>query len=337
MKEAINIGALAAKVIHLDDRKVNVKPTPVKKAENQAPSKKFVKHYAVVPWRAVADNRINKTAALPVLMAICGYTNRHGETWVGQDTLAAIFGVTRQAVQKQIHRLIELGYMERLIRGNKNYSSRYRVIFDTSLTKEDVHANIPARLQDDQQMRVSGGEPLPKEVARDRLKAARQAMSKQPLRLSDDEDITQPPEVVSTSISTQPQRLPNTGSQCNLESSQCNQKGVSRQPPEVARISEGKHKEGIHEYFLKKKKENGFAYACSCAHECTCADDHARASESACALMSAWGIPDHLVRELIDDQIRVSLLRNIEPKADLGYLADLGEDGLWDLISRLPS
>jgi DNA-binding transcriptional ArsR family regulator len=160
----------------------NVKPVRADKASSERKTTDH-RNYIVVPIRAINDQRIHKTAAIVVLMLICSYTNRHGETWVGQQTLADRLKVSRQAVSKQLNRLIELGYLEVIKQGTRNFSTRYRVIFDPKLTFEQVKANTPAALRED----AIEHKPASKESAIDRLSKMKSMLKGR--------DITQPPEV----------------------------------------------------------------------------------------------------------------------------------------------
>lgn len=203
-----SVAAMLANVVNLQDKKI--KTTPLKKVD-QIKVTPGVKNYCVMPWRAVTDERINKSAAIIVLMAICGHTNRVGETYVSQQTLADILKVTRQAIQKQMSILVKYGYLEVIQRGGKHFSSRHRVVFSTTVSFEEAKANMPARLRDDN----SEPPPAPKETAIKHLEGIKNILkgktSKQPQELHED------------GISKQPQKL--TQDDC-----QSNQKGFLRQP-----------------------------------------------------------------------------------------------------------
>jgi DNA-binding transcriptional MocR family regulator len=189
----------------------NVKPVRADKASS-APSAAREKNYVVIPYRAIKDKRINTSAAYLVLSAMCAYTNRHGETWVSQQTVADTLGVSRQAIAKQQQILKNYGYLEQIQKGNRHFSSKWRVVFNPALTLEEVKTNTPAALREDpQEERI----PLPKTEALDRLAALKNVIkgrrSAQPQELRIDEG------------STQPQRLRNSNSIRN-------QNGVSTQP-----------------------------------------------------------------------------------------------------------
>lgn len=195
------LSALAANVVSLQDK--TVKPVTTKKMDYR-PSNKREKNYMVVPWRAAADQRINKTAAYVVLTIICGYTNRHGETWVGQQTIADILGVSRQAVSKQIARLVELGYIQILTKAFKDRSARMRVVFDPKMSLEEVKANTPVALREDNIEHV----PVSKDVARERIANLKNMIKTgaktQPQKLRQEDGLDATSEVDTTESLAQP-------------------------------------------------------------------------------------------------------------------------------------
>ncbi len=208
-----SVAAMLANVVNLQDKKI--KTTPLRKVDTVKVAK-GQKHYMVVPWRAACDKRINKTAAYLVLTIICGYTNRHGETWVSQQTIADILDVSQQAVSKQLSILVKMGYLEVLQKSGVNRSARHRVVFDPSMTIDDVKANTPARLRED----IPEAQPVPKERAREYLKNLKDRLKSKGESEGNDPDLAQP--------AAQPQELlsgttPEVVSLHNLE-------GVMAQP-----------------------------------------------------------------------------------------------------------
>lgn len=311
---SMNLGGLAANVVSLADRKI--KPTSVKAMQTGA-SEPRDKNYSIVPWRAIKDDRINKTAAMIVLMAFCGYTNRRGETFVGHQTIADVLKVSRQAISKQVKRLVELGYLEVVAGHSRTGSARVRVIFDPALSYQDVNANIPARLQPD----IPPAQILSKEESAERLKAAKQRLKRQPQKLPDDDEIRQPQELHLNDDITQPQRLPNDPVLGNLEA-------LIRQPGEGKSATsrgchkgnkvykEGQSKEG-------KSKEEGNASSTPDAstterRPTTTTDDQPPAT-----VIAAWGISLPLARVW---QQRTGLA--------LEDLARMGEVMAWEAIGR---
>ena len=215
--KAMNIGAFAANIVNLEDRKVRA--TPSKKADTTKVHRD-ARNYAVLPIRAIKDKSINTKAAFLVLAHMCAYTNRHGETWVSQQTVAEGLGVTRQAVAKQLKLLMEAGYLECLQRGGKHFSTRWRVVFDPSLTIEEVKANTPASLREDDKIEAK---PLSKEEAKGRLEQLKNAIkgrnSTQPHKVALTDDLNATSEVASNQFLMQPNGVLNAtkrGVQGNL-------------------------------------------------------------------------------------------------------------------------
>ena len=99
---------------------------------------KDLRKYSILPFNAVMDKRINRTRALHVLAALCSYVDRNGVTFVSQDRLAADLGISRQAVNKQLTILKDLGYW---VYAKKRYkdqkTSSVKVIYDPEVTTEE--------------------------------------------------------------------------------------------------------------------------------------------------------------------------------------------------------
>ena len=99
---------------------------------------KDLRKYSILPFNAVMDKRINRTRALHVLAALCSYVDRNGVTFVSQDRLAADLGISRQAVNKQLKLLFDLGYW---VHARKRYkdqkTSSVKVIYDPDVTTEE--------------------------------------------------------------------------------------------------------------------------------------------------------------------------------------------------------
>ena len=110
---------------------------------------KDLRKYSILPIRAVTDQRINRTAALTVLAAICGYTDELGRTFVSQARLASDLGITRQAVQRQIKKLFDTGY---LVYARKQYKDQktntVKVKYEADITSDKTgRSNLSAREQ----------------------------------------------------------------------------------------------------------------------------------------------------------------------------------------------
>ena len=110
---------------------------------------KDLRKYSILPIRAVTDQRINRTAALTVLAAICGYTDEMGRTFVSQARLASDLGISRQAVQRQIKKLFDTGY---LVYARKQYKDQktntVKVKYEPDITSDKTgRSNLTAREQ----------------------------------------------------------------------------------------------------------------------------------------------------------------------------------------------
>jgi hypothetical protein len=91
--------------------------------------------FAITPARAVEDWRLGD-AAYRVLACLGTYADRDGWCWPSMPTLAERLGVTRQAVQRSIRQLAELGYIEverRYRPDGTQDRNRYRLLFDRAL------------------------------------------------------------------------------------------------------------------------------------------------------------------------------------------------------------
>lgn len=91
--------------------------------------------FAIIPSRALDDQRIGN-AAFKVLAALGSYADRDGWCWPSYGTLAQRFGVSDQAIAKQLKELRRLGYIEIVHRHRANgslSSNGYRLIHDADL------------------------------------------------------------------------------------------------------------------------------------------------------------------------------------------------------------
>jgi hypothetical protein len=96
------------------------------------------KAYCITPFRAASDKQLHE-GTLRVLMILCSYTNRAGITWVGQATIGKQLNISKQAVNKQMKLLVQLGYIEVVSKGWRGErANTTRVIFDDSVTAEDA-------------------------------------------------------------------------------------------------------------------------------------------------------------------------------------------------------
>ena len=110
--------------------------------------------FVIIPARALDDQRIGN-AAFKVLAALGNYANRDGWCWPSCGTLAQRFGVTDQAIAKQLKELHRLGYIEIVPRYRANgslSSNAYRLIHDADVAV--VHDRISGSTSGSQ-----GGQP----------------------------------------------------------------------------------------------------------------------------------------------------------------------------------
>ncbi len=88
--------------------------------------------YAIIPAIALSDTRLT-IRDISVLCVLGTYADKRGFCYPSVTTIGGLLGITRQAVQKPINRLIELGYIDkqdRFIPGTGQTSNMYRVLMD---------------------------------------------------------------------------------------------------------------------------------------------------------------------------------------------------------------
>lgn len=110
---------------------------------------KDLRKYSILPIKAVQDPNINRTAALAVLAVICSYTDELGRTFVSQARIARDLGISRQAANRQVKRLLDLGY---LVYAKKQYKGQttntVKVIYDEDIKDVDeARSNLTAKEQ----------------------------------------------------------------------------------------------------------------------------------------------------------------------------------------------
>lgn len=107
------------------------------------------RQYSIAPVRATVDPRLIDTAAFTVLFRICTYTDDIGVTFVSQARLAKDLGKHRTSINKQVRRLMELGYIVYAKKRFKNQTTNtIKVIFDETIrTPEDAYSNLTAKQQ----------------------------------------------------------------------------------------------------------------------------------------------------------------------------------------------
>jgi DNA-binding transcriptional MocR family regulator len=95
----------------------------------------------VVPFRAATDVNLTNQS-LRILMLICSYTDKNNMTFVSQQTLAKISGVTRQAITNQMAILRKFGYIEIINKAYKGTTTNtIKVLFNnpTDQVKEIIN------------------------------------------------------------------------------------------------------------------------------------------------------------------------------------------------------
>jgi biotin operon repressor len=101
----------------------------------------------VVPIRAATDKTLTE-GMLRTLLLVASYCNRAGITWVGQARLAQDLGVSRQAITRQVGKLVKAGYLEVVSKGWRGErSNSIRLIFDPSIDAETAIA-VTSRIED---------------------------------------------------------------------------------------------------------------------------------------------------------------------------------------------
>jgi biotin operon repressor len=102
---------------------------------------------AVIPIRAATDRSLTE-GMMRTLLLIASYTNRAGITWVGQARLAQDLGVTRQAITRQVGKLVKAGYIEIVSKGWRGErANSIRLIFDATIDAETAIA-VTSRIED---------------------------------------------------------------------------------------------------------------------------------------------------------------------------------------------
>lgn len=101
---------------------------------------------------AIDDKRMG-AAAFRVLACLGTYSDERGWCRPKQSTIGKRLGISRQAVQKQIRTLVELGYLEVHHRFDKDThaqrSSMYRLVLDYQLEDANRRLPLPAVEDDD--------------------------------------------------------------------------------------------------------------------------------------------------------------------------------------------
>jgi len=116
--------------------------------------------FVVVPYRAIQDPRL-RPASLRVLMQCAAYANKAGFFWVGMKRLGQDLGVSNPAIHRQIKKLRELGYLERIKHGRRGVTAdTHRIIYAVELSAQEAAINaggLPDHLRENRAM--SRGKP----------------------------------------------------------------------------------------------------------------------------------------------------------------------------------
>ena len=100
--------------------------------------------FAITPARAVEDHRLGD-AAYRLLACLGTYADKDGWCWPSMPTLAERLGITRQAVQRSVRQLADIGYVEVEHRHRADGTqdrNRYRLLFDRALFEVRNRAGI---------------------------------------------------------------------------------------------------------------------------------------------------------------------------------------------------
>ena len=127
-----------------------------------------LRHFAVVPFRAITDRSITEMQ-LRVLLMLCAYTNRAGLTWVGLQRIADHFGISLNRAAVHTRALIKAGYVKVIYYGFKGERAHTRqVIYKSDLTLADIigiTGESAPFMQNDQQPTGAKGETMAKRKA----------------------------------------------------------------------------------------------------------------------------------------------------------------------------
>ena len=121
-------------------REITLPPKKFRITEEQSPSP-----YINIPSRALADTRIIKNpSALQVLCVLCSYVSgQSGTAFPSQILLAKRLGRSQQAISRQIVKLIDWGYIKKIINENAlrqkgKKTATYRIIYDPAISDTEL-------------------------------------------------------------------------------------------------------------------------------------------------------------------------------------------------------
>lgn len=117
---------------------------------------KDARNYCILPIEATTDKRLMDSAALTLLARICTYTDNVGVTFVSQDRLAHDLGKSRQAINRQMRKLFDYGY---IVYARKRYNGQktnsIKVIYDGVKSEKTAYSNLTPLQQMEQAERMA--------------------------------------------------------------------------------------------------------------------------------------------------------------------------------------
>ena len=144
---------------------INLPKKPRIKQKEKQPD---LRHFAVVPFRAITDRSITEMQ-LRVLLMLCAYTNRAGLTWVGLQRIADHFGISLNRAAVHTRALIKAGYVKVIYYGFKGERAHTRqVIYKADLSLTDIigiTGESAPFMQENQQPTGAKGETMAKRKA----------------------------------------------------------------------------------------------------------------------------------------------------------------------------
>jgi DNA-binding IscR family transcriptional regulator len=138
---------------------------PKKPRIKQKEKQPDLRHFAVVPFRAITDRSLTEMQ-LRVLLMLCAYSNRAGLTWVGLQRIADHFGISLNRAAVHTRALIKAGYVKVIYYGFKGERAHTRqVIYKSDLTLADIvgiTGESAPFMQENQQLTGAKGQTMAK-------------------------------------------------------------------------------------------------------------------------------------------------------------------------------
>ena len=138
---------------------------PKKPRIKQKEKQPDLRHFAVVPFRAITDRSITEMQ-LRVLLMLCAYSNRAGLTWVGLQRIADHFKISLNRAAVHTRALIKAGYVKVIYYGFKGERAHTRqVIYKADLSLADIvgiTGEAAPYMQENQQPTGAKGETMGK-------------------------------------------------------------------------------------------------------------------------------------------------------------------------------